>query len=159
MKKPLVAAAVAVVLALGGGATAFAVAGSAPEVSDTDTARVAEGSTAVEPDAPDEEAPDVANEPVATSSPLANEIDNAAAVFIGAMRNDSLKEMDAVSDEELIADGRDACEQLAAGAPYKSVQVISVAIPSDPNPGWSNENLVGIATETFCPEFNALRFP
>ena len=145
-----IAGAALIVAGIAGFGIAQAATGSAPNetpsvsaVDPTVTAR--DGATVTQPSATQ----------VATAKPnptTYTEVADAQTVFLHAMRNDNggLAGMADVSDAELIGHAHKACDDLAAGAEIDSVNVIVGQGTSELN----NRNLVGIASETYCTEWN-----
>lgn len=115
-----------------------------------------------------DEAPDSSSQRVApeeTSAPAEPEAvwpytvrEDGENIYLGALRNQGLWGMDDATDEELIAYGHAACEQLAAGVGYDDVEVIPTDYPSEPYVGWNDRSLTGLASETLCTEYDQQKF-
>lgn len=158
MKKPaIIAVAVAAVVAIGGGVGVAAAANLAitPEPS-TSAVASASGDKAVATDTPSETPTPT---PTADAWPY-TKAENGEATYLTAVKApDSINGIQLPSDEELIADARKACDQLAAGVPFDAVNVIA----DNPNPPMMNgkrsqvtnsRSLAGLASETLCTEYN-----
>ena len=128
----LVGVAVAAVLVLSGcasaGASADVARSAAPEV-------VASAEPTVEPEA----------------VPVGVEIADADRIFVDAVRGS--KAVPEGDDTDLIAYGHAACALVASGVPVQDVDVIAEDVAGEPVPGWTDDNLTGLATQTYCTEY------
>lgn len=156
MKKTtsFVVAAVTAAIVIGGGVGVAAAASSAPAPAAT--------SDAVTPAA----AASASATPTPSAAPWPYSVaDEGEARFLEAVKApDTIQGVALPSDAELLTAGREACEQLANGAAYDSIEVIT----DNPNPVFvhgirgsatNSRNLVGLASETLCTEFSQLKVP
>lgn len=159
VKKTTIAiAAAAAALVIGGGvgiATAANLDGAdrAANVSDTVLSRAGDTTTP-------------SSTPTPSETPWTyTEVDNGEATFLGAIKSPyTINGIDMPDDEQLLADAREACRQLASGVTFDSVAVIA----DDPNPDVTNgqrvhatnsRQLAGLASETLCTEYSQLNVP
>ena len=84
------------------------------------------------------------------------EIADAESVYLGAVRGGGPSGLESASDTELVAAGRLACEQLAAGVALDDVDVIIGDDPREAHVGQNDRNVAGLASETFCIEYNQM---
>jgi hypothetical protein len=133
--KTAIAAALLVVLAVSGCSSA----------EPADNARVAAGSTATEPPAPSETAAPVTIEPTAAPIGQWNGFATQDEWYLAGLK-DALS--GPASDDELLAAGKLACEQIAAGTPIEDVRVVTAeGAAADQD----NKNIVTDANRVYCP--------
>ncbi len=120
-------------------ATALLLTGCASGAAQTDGSGAAVAQSA----APDTMDATAAPEPDSTGT---SEIDEAT--FLRGAK--AAWRGDVPSDEELIAAGRLACDQLAAGTTADAVRVV---VGDGDDADWNNQKLVTYGAQTYCPEF------
>lgn len=150
-----------IVAAAGGSYAAYAAASSTPDTSST-----AEVTSSPSPSITETATPTDSPTPSPSASPAQyTAVPNADAIFLKAMHTDGfLVGITIPTDDELLADGRTACDNLARGIAYDHMTVIAEdpnppASPSGPGTSANSANLAGIASETLCTEYSIEKIP
>jgi hypothetical protein len=97
-------------------------------------------------------APLVPDEPTPTAA-ASGAVEDGEEQYLSSMHN-GLVGMDDAADESLIAAGHDACDQLATGVTHADVDVIEGDAPGEPRPGYNDQMIADIASQTLCVEFS-----
>lgn len=95
-------------------------------------------------------------ETLTAEKPNAEAPADADAKFLAHVRDNVLPETQIpnATDEQLIAAGHDACDQLAAGTAYENVRVVENETPHPSTGGYYDTSaIMGGAVLYYCPEF------
>lgn len=84
-------------------------------------------------------------------------IEDAEAVYLRTTRA-TMHGIEGLTDAELIELGDRACGQLREGIAIEDVAVMPGPAAGEPVVGWNDENLAGLAAQTYCVEFNPVAY-
>ena len=110
-----------------------------------------------EPQGSSQSTPTESTAPLVAETPVAPTVDAADAAFLEYVRENVLPETQIpnATDEQLIAAGHDACEQLESGVALENVRVVDGETPHPSTSAYYDTSaIMGGAILSYCPEFS-----